>query len=352
MDHEGTRHDDTGHDPPRQVGTGRKVRRRSRGTRLFGGLLLGVALVAVVLLGYVGYVAIRVAHTYNSDVASLQNAFPEEEGRPEQTEATNILLVGVDGAGAPNGTGPRPTTRGGNTDTTMLVHMPADRSAVHILSIMRDLWVPIPDHGFGNIDTAIVLGGPPLAVQTVEDLLHARIDHLVVVDLAGIAPVVEALGGIGVRSDRSFTSDGFEFVRGPNELDGAEAMRFVREQAAFPDSDFARVKNQHAVARGLTDSVFSVDTLTDPARLESVVDEIAPYVTVDSGLDWRKAMSLGYSLYGTRGPNHHYFTIPTSGVDTTFGGQSLVRPDDIALGQLRDALARDDVATLNRVGGG
>ncbi|WP_152447823.1 LCP family glycopolymer transferase [Rhodococcus triatomae] len=351
MDHEGTRHDDTGHDPPRKVGAGGKARRRrrSRGVRAFGGFLLGVALVAVALLGYVGYVAVRVAHTYSSDVASLQNAFPEEDGRPAPTEATNILLVGVDGAA--RGTGPRPSTQGGNTDTTMLVHLPADRSAVHILSIMRDLWVPIPNHGFGNIDTAIVLGGPPLAVQTVEDLLHARIDHLVVVDLAGIEPVVDALGGIDVRSDRAFTSEGFDFTRGPNELDGGEAMRFVREQEAFPDADFARVKNQHAVARGMTDSVFSVDTLTDPARLESVVDEIAPYVTVDSSLDWRKAMSLGYSLYGTRGPNHHYFTIPTAGVDTTFGGQSLVRPDDIALGQLRDALARDDVATLNRVGG-
>ena len=339
--------DDTDHDAPRNsVGS---ARMRSRAARGVGAVLFSGAVVAVGLFGYAGYLTIRVAHSYSSGITSMQDAFPDEERRPAQTQATNILLIGVDKACSAGATPLAP--QAGQTDSMMLVHLPADRSNVHVVSIMRNLWVPIPGHGFDKIDAAVVLGGAPLAVETVENLLRTRIDHLAIVDLAGLASVVDAVNGIDVRSDRAFASAGFEFVRGANHLDGAEAMRFLREQEAFPDADFARVKNQQAVARGITDRVFSGDAVTDPSHLDTVVDELAPYVTVDSELDWRTAMALGYSLYGARG-QHHYFTIPTSGIDTTFGGQSIIRPDDVALAQLRDAFARDDVATLHHVGGG
>jgi LCP family protein required for cell wall assembly len=73
-------------------------------------------------------------------------------------------------------------------DTIMLVHLPADRQRVYVISFPRDSWVRIPGHGKAKINAAFSFGGPPLLISTVERLTRARIEHFAIVDFAALNP--------------------------------------------------------------------------------------------------------------------------------------------------------------------
>lgn len=159
-------------------------------------------------------------------------AFPDEAGRPAPSPdgSQNVLLLGSDARVSADehdldGAGDH------RSDVTMLVHVPADRSGVQVVSLMRDLWVPIPGHHEAKLNAALAWGGTALTIQTVENLLHARIDHVATIDFEGLSAMTTALGGVWVDNPTPFTRaadtvDGGShfYPAGPIELQGAEAL--------------------------------------------------------------------------------------------------------------------------------
>lgn len=334
--------------------SGRQERRRSerrRRRRLWIWVTAAVLVIVlpVTLLG--GYL-LWLGWSFDDTVERIPNAFPDESGRPPAVAgAANILLIGSDSR-----SGLHDPLSGGATgersDTLMLVHIPADRSGVVVVSLMRDLWVPIPGHGENKINAAYSWGGVPLTVQTVEGFLGARIDHVAVVDFGGFGDLSTALGGVKVWSDRAFTSKnmpGYSFEKGENRLEGSAALAFVRERYSFPDADYQRVRNQQAFVRGMLQGFISAQTLTDPGRTQSAITTLARYVAVDEGLTASAAASLALSFHGLTPDGIHTLTLPTAGTGTSPGGQSIVRVDETRVEVLRKALAADDVIpTLKR----
>src|SRR5699024_1109775 len=115
-------------------------------------------------------------------------------------------VLGSDSRGEGMDTAENKGEDGERSDTMMLVHVPEDRSGVYVMSIVRDLWVEIPDHGERKVNAALGLGGYPLVTSTVENLVGVNIDHLAVIDFEGFNGLTEALGGVPVCNPNTFSS--------------------------------------------------------------------------------------------------------------------------------------------------
>ncbi|WP_191330149.1 LCP family protein [Frigoribacterium sp. ACAM 257] len=324
----------------------RKGRRLSRGTKVLivlASIVVGILLVAIV---GVGVWASRLAATFDDNATTIEQAFPDESTRPvaDETGAMNILLMGSDSRADPT-TVDDSAASDQRTDSMMLVHVDADRKAVWVMSIMRDLYVPIPGHGEAKINAAFAYGGSALTVQTVEQLLGVRIDHVAIIDFEGFKGMTTALGGVDVSSPQAFTARGHSYVEGVNRLEGDAALAFVRERYAFPDGDFTRVENQQAFVKGLANTVLGRSTLTDPGKVSDFVTAMSPYLSVDAGFDVGTIGSLAFSLRNLDSSTMHFFTIPTAGTGMV-GDQSVVNVDQAGLETVKAALADDGLAAV------
>jgi LCP family protein required for cell wall assembly len=301
-----------------------------------------LTVVTIVLAVVVSTFISGLAHRYDAGRTIIESPFPTT-GRPAASgDALNVLLIGSDSRALldPDHDG----AAGGRSDTLMLAHVSADRRHVALISILRDSWVDVPGHGTAKINAAYSWGGVPLTVQTVEQFLDVRIDHVAEIDFAGFAGMTDALGGITVDSSTTFDARGHHFTAGPNHLDGAAALAFVRERYAFPDADHTRVRNQQAFMRALVQRVLSEDTLTSPDRIRRFVSSSSAYLSVDPGLDFSTLVGLGWSLRDFRAGDLDTATLPSAGGGTSDDGQSYVRVDQSAITSLSIALRSDDLS--------
>ncbi|MGW9631225.1 LCP family protein [Agromyces sp. NPDC055520] len=311
--------------------------------------LIALIVIGAFVLVLVGGAAVflgSLANQFDSGTEKIDDAFPDESVRvPEATGAAagaqNILLLGTDSRAPLEDFD---DADGSRSDTMMVVHIPADRSEVTVMSIMRDSWVEIPGHGMAKMNAALSYGGVPLAVQTIESIIGARIDHVAIVDAVGFMGLTEALGGVTVNNPIAFDSShmaGMTFPQGPINLDGEQAMAFTRERYAFADGDYQRVRNQQAFISAVLDKVLSPDTALNPVRVSEVIGAVAPYLKVDSGFSSTYAGGLAIEMRDVRKSDVHFFTIPTLGTGTSDDGQSIVLLDEAQLVKLREAFAGD-----------
>ncbi|PZE62791.1 LytR family transcriptional regulator [Curtobacterium sp. MCPF17_001] len=325
----------------RSAGSVRRRRRRPFLVALVvtvGSLTAVAAVLAVVAATFIGGLAQR----YDAGRTVLEDPFPGGTRPSEHGDAVDVLLIGSDSRAHEDPDGDRVSGR--RSDTLMLAHIPADRQDITLLSILRDTWVDVPGHGEAKINAAYAWGGAPLTVQTVEQLLDVRIDHVAEIDFAGFAGMTDALGGVTVDSSTAFDARGHHFTVGPNHLDGAAALAFVRERYAFADADHTRVRNQQAFMRALVQRVLSEDTLTSPGRIRQFVSSTSEYLSVDPGLDFSRLVGLGWSLRDFRAGDLATTTLPSAGGGTSDDGQSYVRVDRSAVSSLSIALRSDDLS--------
>jgi LCP family protein required for cell wall assembly len=149
---------------------------------------------------------------------------------------TNVLLLGIDRAAE--------GTAIGRSDTMMLFGIQPLSGQVNMLSIPRDLWVPIPGHGESRINSAHSWGegeqtggGPRLAAATVRQNFGVSVSFYVRVRLEEFGSVVDALGGIDIRLEQTAAG----YPPGAHHLDGEQALAFVRNREG---DDFFRQQNQ------------------------------------------------------------------------------------------------------------
>lgn len=306
--------------------------------------------VAVVVFGAAATTVWNLSRSFES-VEKIPEAFPTDEAArpPVATGAAaasmNFLLLGSDSRGA--GTGSIADLSGQRSDTIVIVHVPADRKSLSVMSIPRDSWLDIPGHGEAKINAALSYGGVPLAVQTVEGLLGSRIDHVAVVDFAGFAALTDVLGGVDIDNPIAFEAyhlEGHTFPEGRQHLNGTEALAFARERYAFADGDFQRVRNQQLLIRALLSGLMQKSVLANPATMGGVVEAVSPNLAIDAELSATDLVSLGVELRDVREGDVSFFTIPTVGTGTSADGQSIVNLDWAALPALQEAYRSDTLA--------
>ena len=325
--------------------------RRLQPPRKRTGLVVLISAIAVVLIAAIGAggYLMNLANTFDKKTQTIQSAFPDETLRPvkdPEDGSLNFLLLGVD-SGA-EGTQVADMLSGGGTDqrsdSMMLMHVPADRQGVYVMSIMRDLWTEIPGYGKHKINASMALGGVPLAVQTIEGMFDTKIDHVAMIDFDGFKELSTALGGVTVKNDIEFWSTDnkkYHYPVGELTLEGNKALRFVRERKPFIDGDYQRVRNQQTFVKAAISELLSKDTLTNPATIYEVIDKVAPYLSFDDGFDSATAAGLALQMKNLRAGNVEMFTLPTDGVGTSADGQSIILRNEQAILDIGAALRTD-----------
>jgi LCP family protein required for cell wall assembly len=185
-----------------------------------------------------------------------------------QLEATTVLLLGTDRRNSGSTTD--------NTDTLILFHLDPNARRAVILSIPRDLYVEIPGHGPGRINTAYAwgeqdgTGGLALARRAVSTTLGIPIHHAVLLDFYAFVALVDALGGVDLEvpytildptyPDSGIGYDPFALLAGRHHLDGATALKYARTRATA-GGDFDRTARQRQLVLAVRDRITSLDLL-------------------------------------------------------------------------------------------
>lgn len=210
----------------------------------------------------------------------------EENGR------INILLLGRAGEHYP----------GKNlTDTVMVMSIDTVSKKVALLSLPRDLYAPIPDTNlFTKINSLYQYGlsqdaGATPLRASVEEIIGQTIHYFFVLDFDGFEKIVDALGGISVDvvkdfydpryPGKNYSYETFEIKKGWQTLDGATALKYVRERHNDPEGDFGRAKRQQQVIQAIKDKAFSLGTFFNIFAVNKMLDALGESVKTDMAID-------------------------------------------------------------------
>lgn len=307
---------------------------RSKGLRVAGLAVAGALLLGCAAAGWAYWhlsgniTSIDIDGALGDDRPARPVAVPSDSSAafPVHTGALNLLVLGSDSrSGEENQELGGGDSGGARSDTAMVVHLDAGRTAATVVSIPRDTLVhrpscPLPSGGTTReasaamFNTAYELGGPVCAVKTVESLTGVRMDHYVEIDFTGFAKLVDALGGVTVTTDVDIDDDRshLHLDAGTHHLDGTEALGLARTRYGLQGgSDLARIELQHTLVKALLEQISTTDLLTDPARLYQVADAATGSLTTDTGLDSLGELTdLGRSLGGLTADGVRTLTMP------------------------------------------
>jgi LCP family protein required for cell wall assembly len=206
------------------------------------------------------------------------------------TSANTILVLGSD-ARQPGSKEPGANIGGpSRSDSILLIRAGGGKSAK--LSIPRDTVVDIPGHGLDKINAAYAIGGPSLTIQTVENYLGIKINHIVEVNFGNFPDFIDALGGINVKTNcvRSDINGGrknggttLRLKPGDHHLNGTQALTLARtrKNACHPEeNDLDRAKRQQDVLAAIKGRLLSPTTFF---RLPWVAWEAPKAIQSDMG---------------------------------------------------------------------
>lgn len=325
----------------------RRRRRRRRGWVVLSAFLALVIIAGVVAGGYLW----SLGRTFDQRAQSIPHPFPDESSRPQRAsedKALNFLLLGSDSRDESQ-SGQDSAINVGRSDTIMLIHISADRRSVTTTSILRDTWVSIPGHGKAKLNAAFSYGGIPLAVETIEKLFGARIDHVATIDFEGFTSLVDSVGGVEIHVPVPFTGEGNRRFEGKMQMNGSTALEFVRQRKQFVDGDYQRVRNQQMLMKAVLDKVISPGVLLNPGTVNRITEDMAPFLGFDDSISAWSLSQLGVSLREIRPSSIVMFTLPTDGTGRSPDGkQSIVLPSEKAIKAFSEALKKDDVAGYAR----
>ncbi len=299
---------------------------------------LAVLLVGVTATGY------EILHHFNANIqqdniAALLGAQPVDT----HPQAENIVVIGSDsrdGLSAAYGSG----LVTDQSDTLMIIHIPADRKWAEVMSVPRDSYVNIPACEKGNgqlspptqfkINEAFALGnldgnhtrlGVACTVKTVEQDTGIYINHFIVVNFTGFENMVAALGGVYECNPTAIDDpkSGLHLSAGNHLLSPAEALGYVRARYSLGDgSDLERIGRQQAFMSSLIGRVRS--ELYNPLAIYRFFDAFTKSLTIDSQLGGITGLyNLGQSLRSIPSSKIAFFTLPNF-------PRSEIVPSDIA----------------------
>lgn len=315
------------------------ARRRFRWLRV---LAVCTALVVLALAGGGWYVYQHLNGNITTDNVTENELKAQEDHRPAQepTAAENILLIGSDNRG--NGNEKYGQDSGTQrSDTTILLHLSADRSNATAMSIPRDLMAHVPEctkpdgstisPKFEQFNWAFEAGGAACTIRTVEEMTGIRVDHHLIVDFGGFKNMVDAVDGVEVclANPVHDVQAHLDLPAGRQKLDGEQALGFVRARHGFGDgSDTERIGRQQDFLASLVKKVQSNGVLLNPVKLYPLLDSATKSLTADPGLNSLSELyKLAQSLQKVPAGQIHFLTVPREPYTEDHNRDQLVQPD-------------------------
>ncbi len=182
----------------------------------------------------------------------------------------NILLIGTD----------KEEDGQSRSDTMILATIDDNNKEIKLTSIMRDLWVDIPEYESGRLNSAYTIGGAPLLMKTISANFDVHIDNYMLVDFEMFQKLIDSLGGVTVE----ITEKEAKFINrtthakvepGINTLDGDYALIYCRIRKL--DSDFMRTQRQRKVINAIIDKIKNQSII----KTISVANDILPLIQTD-----------------------------------------------------------------------
>ena len=297
--------------------------RRHRKLLAWTGGSLAVLLVAVTMSGY-----LLVRHL-NSNIAQPDiSGVLGHQPADLHPKAENIVVIGSDSR---QGTAAAAIDTTDQSDTMMLIHIPADRQWAEVMSIPRDSYVNIPSCLMGNghlssptefkINEAFALGnlygnhtalGAACTIKTIEQDTGIYVSHFIVVDFTGFKNMVAALGGVEECSPVPLDGpgSGLDLSAGYHMLNPTEALAYVRARHGLGDgSDLERIVRQQAFVTSLISRAKS--ELYNPLAIYQFLDAATQSLTIDSQLGGLMGLyNLAQSLRSIPQSKIAFFALP------------------------------------------
>ncbi len=291
-------------------------------------------------------------------------------------KGTNILIVGSDARTDANGhvlskdelsmlNATLDSYGGVNTDTIMILHIPDGGGKATAVSIPRDTWMgpdvvgapgvvgPYSDGTEGpykpnkinsfyssakEYETEYLVSqgvtdraererksneaGRTMLIKVLQQFTGVKINHYAEVNLIGFYLLSEAVGGVPVCLVKA-TKDprsGADFPAGHFDVEGSQALAFVRQRHGLPHSDFDRIRRQQAFLAGAANKILSLGTLTSPNKLSKLLDAADRSLVLDKGFD---LLSFAQQMVGLSSGEINFVTLPTTGAEPGVGTDAL-----------------------------
>jgi len=203
-----------------------------------------------------------------------------------------------------------------NSDSIMLLHMGSGRPV--LISIPRDSYVDIPGHGWNKINATLAFGGAGLLIKTVENVTGLRIDHYMGIGFGGLVSVVNQIGGVPMclKTPVKDTYSGVRLSAGCHNLNGTQALAFVRDRHSFAIGDLQRIQDQRAFLSALLNKATSPGVYLNPFTALPFGSTAASSMSVDTGTS---LLDLAHAAFALRGPQTGTVPIANANYATSAG---------------------------------
>ncbi|MCM3572485.1 LCP family protein [Mesobacillus subterraneus] len=255
-----------------------------RGKRVRWGRVVGALLLLGIFMVGLFTIFQYIEGTYQAINQPFQKAEADSfQGEENTTEEVNVLLLGSDSRGE----------EGARTDSIMVAHYNPQTHKVKLISLMRDMYVNIPEHGQQKLNAAYSFGGPELLRETIKLNLGLDIHHYAIVDFKGFVKAVDLLVPNGIEVDIPYEMSegiGMTLEEGTQQLNGEELLGYVRFRQDRL-SDFGRVQRQQEVVSKLKEEAVSLNSV---AKLPQLLDLLSTYV--DTNVDTPTLLTIGKDI--------------------------------------------------------
>jgi len=361
-------------------GAGRR-RPLSKKKKILRGLAIAF-LILLLIVGFLfakGYINLRKILPGGGGAAALQENVDPTKLRGEGDGRVNILMLGRGGEGH----------EGADlTDTLILVSIDPIEKQAALVSIPRDLYVKVPEHGSMKINSVFYAGkaaaleryskqtdetrkqaeqaGLSLIKGTVEKTLGIPIHYNAMVDFTGFKQAIDTVGGININAPtavrESLRIDGKTYLLdvkpGPQQMDGFKALAYSRSRYTSARGDFDRSERQRLIIIALKEKVLSLGTFSNPSKISQLLGNFGNHIQTDFSVqDLSRLYDIGKEVGGNNitsiglvDPPHDYLTtsnigglsvvIPKAGVGNYAEIQSYIR------NTLKDSFLKNENATV------
>lgn len=285
-------------------------------------LVLGALVLMIAILIAKGGVRVLFAPLSVFSKIINPNGLKENDGR------VNILALGLDVRSD--------NSPGILTDTIIVASIDTRGKNAALISIPRDLWVPLSQTYSGKINSAYSLGGIDLTKKKVEEILGIPIHYWGIINFEGFKKAIDVLGGIEIDVENSFDDyrypipgkekdtcglegeqenpspqeaaseatkaaeksfpcrvEHLHFDKGYQKMDGETALKYARSRYAIgvENGDFARARRQQKVIAATREKVLSFNTLTNPLKIKELFETYKKYIETNLGFPEVQALT-------------------------------------------------------------